>query len=32
MSYILVADDGVNGGELWKTDGTEDGTSMVKDI
>lgn len=26
------ATDGVNGNELWKTDGTEEGTVMVKDI
>ncbi len=26
------ADDGTNGRELWKTDGTADGTSIVKDI
>ena len=25
-------DDGINGHELWKTDGTESGTVMVKDI
>lgn len=29
---IFAADDGVNGVELWTTDGTTGGTSMVKDI
>lgn len=28
----FVADDGINGYELWKTDGTTSGTSLVKDI
>ena len=29
---FFVANDGENGTELWKTDGTEDGTVMVADI
>ena len=29
---LFQAQDGTNGYELWKTDGTESGTSMVKDI
>ncbi len=29
---FLAVNDGVNGNELWKTDGTADGTVLVKDI
>jgi len=29
---IFGADDGVNGHEMWVSDGTEAGTTMVKDI
>jgi len=31
-TLFLAASDGVNGIELWKSDGTADGTVMVKDI
>jgi ELWxxDGT repeat protein len=29
---IFAADDGVSGGELWKSDGTAEGTVKIKDI
>lgn len=29
---FFVANDGVHGNELWKTDGTEGGTTLVKDM
>ena len=31
-TLYFTADDGVNGRELWKSDGTEAGTVLVKDI
>src|SRR5262249_5179286 len=31
-TLFFTANDGVNGAELWKSDGTADGTTLVKDI
>lgn len=31
-TLLFAADDGINGRELWTSDGTADGTVMVKDI
>ena len=31
-TFFFGADDGVNGYELWKSDGTGNGTAMIKDI
>lgn len=32
FNYYFAADDGVHGRELWKTNGTAEGTVMVKDL
>ena len=32
QTLFFTADNGVNGPELWRSDGTENGTYMVKDI
>ena len=31
-SFLFLASDGIHGEELWRTDGTEEGTQLVKDI
>jgi ELWxxDGT repeat protein len=31
-ALFFIADDGINGSELWVTDGTQSGTTMVKNI